>query len=179
MKDNKSEGNKSDDNKSDDIKRRVILLVVKIALFLSIIFIVFFVVFGATRMRDHSMYTAVRDGDLLFYYRLENNFHNGDVVVVDVNGEEKVMRIIASPGQSLDIIEDELFIDGQPSTFTAFYKTTRAEKTTFVYPYQVSQNCYFMMNDYRSNTNDSRAFGEVCRDKIKGRLITKIQIRDL
>lgn len=162
------------------VKRRVILLIVKIAFFIALCYIVFFVIFGITRMKDNGMYPAVRDGDMLMYYRMENQYGNGDVVVVDIDGEERVMRIIASGGQELDITEkNELLIDGQPSSFQAFYETYRAPEYKFRYPYKVSKDCYFLLNDYRSNTSDSRSFGEICKDSIKGRLISKFQVRDL
>lgn len=170
---------KSEENQTATVKKRVILLAIKIVLFIVICIIVFFVIFGVGRMNDYSMYPSLKDGDLLVYYRMEGNFNNGDVVVVNHDNQEKVMRIIASPGQEVDIDDDgELSVDQQPSTYEAFYKTNRAEKYSFKYPYRVSQDCYFMLNDYRSNTDDSRTFGEVCKDKIKGRLISKIQIRD-
>ena len=174
-----SKKNRKEEHESDT-RRRVILLAVKIAFFVLICYIVFFVVFGVTRMKDNGMYPAIRDGDMLMYYRIESNYGSGDVVVVDVDGEERVMRIIASGGQEVDINdEDGLLVDGQPSNFQAFYETHRAGEYRFKYPYKVSKDCYFMMNDYRSNTNDSRSFGEVCKEKIKGRLISKLQVRDL
>lgn len=162
------------------VRRRIILLLVKIAFFAALFYIVFFVIFGVSRMSDSSMYPAIHDGDLLVYYRIESNYGNGDVVVIDHNGEERVMRIVASPGQEVDISEEgELKVDGQPPAFQAFYETKRAGIYAFRYPYKVSANCYFMLDDYRSNTNDSRSYGEICKDSIKGRLITKIQVRDL
>ena len=174
LKKTKKQGN------GPNLKRRIILLLVKITFFVVLVYVAFFVVFGVTRMNDYNMYPAVKDGDLLFYYRLENKYANGDVVIIKKDNEESVVRIIASAGQELDISEEaELLIDGQPSTFQAFYETPRAETYGFRYPYKVSKDCYFVMNDYRSNTNDSRTFGEVCKNQIRGRLITKIQVRDL
>lgn len=168
------------DGHASDVRRRVVFLAVKIAFFIALCYIVFFVIFGVTRMKDNGMYPAVRDGDMLMYYRLEANYGNGDIVVADVNGEERVMRVIASGGQELDIKEEDgLLVDGQPSSFQAFYETIRAGEYKFKYPYKVSKDCYFLMNDYRSNTNDSRSFGEVCKENIKGRLISKLQVRDL
>ena len=170
---------KKDDHMSGT-KRRVILLFVKIIIFIALFYTVFFVIFGVSRMDDNSMYPAIRDGDLLISYRMEGDYGNGDVVIVEKDGKERVMRIIASQGQEVDISEEgDLKVDGQPPTFQAFYETKRAESYAFRFPYKVSENCYYMLNDYRSNTNDSRAFGEVCRDNIKGRVITKIQVRDL
>ena len=163
-----------------DIKKQLILLAIRIVFLAILCYAVFFVVFGTTRMHDFSMYPSIKDGDLLIYYRTEKSFNAGDVVVVDMDGEEIVARVVAKAGQEVDITTDgKLFVDRQPSAYEAFYETFRAENYNFKYPYRVSHDCYFMLNDYRSNTNDSRVFGEICRDKIKGRIITKIQVRNL
>lgn len=161
-------------------KKHLILLVVKILFLVLICFIVFGVIFGFTRMNDSSMSPNIKNGDLIVYYRLENRFSNGDAVVVDRGEGLESFRIVALPGQVVDIDKDgNLLIDGQPSTVETFFETKKDEKAVIDYPHRIPEGYYFVMNDDRRNTNDSRAFGEIIRDKIKGRIITKIQIRDL
>ena len=152
-----SKKNRKEEHESDT-RRRVILLAVKIAFFVLICYIVFFVVFGVTRMKDNGMYPAIRDGDMLMYYRIESNYGSGDVVVVDVDGEERVMRIIASGGQEVDINdEDGLLVDGQPSNFQAFYETHRAGEYRFKYPYKVYNSILnLQMLDSRENESKGK-----------------------
>ena len=39
------------------------------------------------------------------------------------------------------------------------------------FPYEVPENCVFVLNDFRSDTSDSRVFGGVRQDDLKGRII--------
>lgn len=161
------------------LKKRLVLLSVKIGFFVLVCFLVFGVIFGFTRMSDESMYPNIKNGDLLIYYRLESKYSNGDAVIVDRGNGNEVYRIVALPGQTVDIENGKLLVDGQPSTVEVFLETEKDEKTALSYPYTVPDGSYFVMNDFRKDTNDSRKFGQIPRNEIKGRLITKIQIRDL
>ena len=64
------------------IKEDILFLLLKIAIFLILLFVMFFWVFGITRCNDNSMDPAFKDGDLAFYYRLQKEYNNADVVVI-------------------------------------------------------------------------------------------------
>ena len=44
---------------------------------------------------------------------------------------------------------------------------------------RVGKNEYFLINDYRTFTDDSRKFGSVSEDRILGKVIGKLQTRNI
>ena len=51
--------------------------------------------FGVTPMENDDMAPRISAGDLLFYYRLADDWANGDVMVFEKDGEQYVGRIVA------------------------------------------------------------------------------------
>lgn len=58
-------------------------LVIRIALLLLVVYILFFHLVGITVMRSGDMHPRIDLGDLVLYYRLENNYHAQDVIVFE------------------------------------------------------------------------------------------------
>ncbi len=52
------------------------------------------------------MKPAIGDKDLLLYYRLQDSYTGGDVVVYEKRGVEMVGRIAAMPGETVEITKD-------------------------------------------------------------------------
>ena len=125
------------------------------------------------------MSPKIAEGDLLIYYRLDKNYELGDAVVVK-NNKNNVYRIVAKAGQTVDINErGELLIDGYPEENQAFYETKLEEDSQIKFPYTVEEGKLFVMNDYRLETKDSRAFGTIFADSILGKIIGRLQIRNI
>lgn len=160
--------------------RNLINLSIKI-LTLALIFYIFFgVVFGLKRMETSFMSPNITDGDLLLYYKVDKNFELADVVVVNINNKKNVYRIVAKEGQTVDISENGiLLIDGYPEEHQAFYETNKVENSEVAFPYTVEPGKYFIMNDYRLEKNDSRVFGTISADSIIGKVIGRLQIRNI
>ena len=86
-----------------------------------------------------------------------------------------IKRCVAVGGQTVEIREKVLFVDGVP-----FLDPPRAKYTDPVVfasgrsrdsfgPHTVKEGYFFMMGDNRDNSSDSRVFGPVPRDLIKGK----------
>ena len=58
-------------------------LVVRIALLLFVVYILFFHLVGITVMRSGDMHPRIDLGDLVLYYRLESSYHAQDVIVFE------------------------------------------------------------------------------------------------
>ncbi len=58
-------------------------LVIRIALLLLVVYILFFHLVGITVMRSGDMHPRIDLGDLVLYYRLEKSFHAQDVIVFE------------------------------------------------------------------------------------------------
>ena len=70
---------------------------------ITVIGILFGVVFGLTPMANADMQPAVCAGDLMLYYRLDKNLKSDDVVVFQKEGIQYTGRIVAVPGYVVEI----------------------------------------------------------------------------
>lgn len=77
-----------------------------------------------------------------------------------------IKRVIGLPGDSVDIRDGSVWINGQK--LVEHYTTGPTETYGMSTPYKVPANCYFVMGDNRGNSYDSRFTGCVPRDKIIG-----------
>lgn len=86
-----------------------------------------------------------------------------------------VKRIIATEGQTVDLIDGKVYVDGKELDEPYYSGETYSIDSTVVYPFTVSEGCVFVMGDNRGNSLDSRAskLGEVNKNAILG----KAQIR--
>lgn len=122
------------------------------------------------------MFPFVKDGDLCIVYKLEE-YTTGDVVAYkNKNGKTKIGRIVAVSGQAVDFPKEGGYTvdDYQPSEEIT-YQTFGAEGAK--YPVEVGNNEFFIMNDFRSDTNDSRQDGAIKKPKICGKLLFLIRRR--
>ena len=97
-----------------------------------------------------------------------------------IQGEQSdvIKRVIGLPGETVDIREGCVWINGaRLSENYTEGRTEAADSSQFlaafegkrnVFPYQVPQGCYFVMGDNRQNSLDSRYVGCIPRDHIIG-----------
>ena len=76
------------------------------------IILIFTFLYGIARINDVSMKPAIKDGDLVMYYRLDKRFVSGDVAVFEDNGRNTTGRVVAVAGDTVDITKDGLKING-------------------------------------------------------------------
>lgn len=144
------------------------LLISVAASFLIIMFL-----YQPVRVEGTSMQPELRDQDRLFINKFAYHFENisrGDVVVFHYPRDPSksyIKRIIALPGDSLDIDDGRVYVNGQfidEPYVPRRYRDERSMPETVIPP-----NEYFVMGDHRSISSDSRDFGPVERDLIYGK----------
>ena len=166
-------------NKKDTIKDDFLFLLIKIAILVILLVITFVFIFGISRCSDNSMNPSFIDGDLVFYYRLQKEYNIADVVVVEKDDEVQIRRIIAKAGDKVDITEEGLKINGYLQNETSIYEETLPYVEGITFPLEVPENEYFVLGDSRSNAKDSRIYGTVNKEEIKGGVMTLIRRRGL
>lgn len=123
------------------------------------------------------MSPAFKDGDLAIYYRLQKEFHPSDTVIIEKDGETQIRRIIAKPGDSVEITADGLKINGYLQQETGIYTETLPYTEGISFPITLEENEYFVLGDNRSEAKDSRIYGAVKKEEIKGTVITLLRHR--
>lgn len=145
--------------------QKTIVLVLSLFVLLTFIFQIF-------RMTGNNMSPYVRDGDLCIFYRLDQIYLNDVVLYEDEDGKKRVGRIIAFGGQVVEFAEEGGFkVDDYQPTEENPYKTYKAEKGNVKYPLQLKEDEYFILNDFRQITTDSRELGGIKKSQIKGKLL--------
>ena len=160
------------------LNKKLLSLGLRLLLIALMLVVLFGVVFGLKRMDNLAMQPNVTEGDLLLYYRLARDYNVGDVVVAHMDGRDVVLRIVAKSGQKVDVTDDgKLLVDDFPETTEPFYPTKRLEEGGMKFPYTVPTGQVFLMGDYREATEDSRRFGAVHMNDLKGKLMGRFQVR--
>lgn len=152
-------------------------LLLKILIIVSLLAVMFLFIFGIFRCSDNMMSPAFKDGDLAFYYRLQSQYDIGDDVVIEKDSEKQIRRIIAKEGDVVDITEDGLKINDYLQQESEIYLETLPYKEGITFPITVGQGEYFVLGDNRANAKDSRIYGTVKKEELKGLVMTLIRRR--
>ena len=158
-------------------KRLAISLLIKLAVIALAVWLVFIFVLGLTINYGNNMHPAVNDGDLVVSLKLQRPYLNA-AVLYRHDGKTRTGRVVGLPGNVIDISEKgELLVNGAIASEDIYYPTYQAENSTVSYPYKVEEGKAFILNDYREDTDDSRAFGAVDMSDIEGPLIFSMRRR--
>lgn len=87
-----------------------------------------------------------------------------------------VKRVIALPGQTVDIIEGKVYVDGKLLEEDYYDGLTSAHDPLIKFPFTVSDDSIFVMGDNRPASLDSRynELGEVPLDAVIGKCVFRI-----
>ena len=122
-----------------------------------------------------SMTPTVEEGEIVVSLK-GSEFRQGEIVAFYYNNKILVKRIIAGPGQWVDMDEDGgVRVDGEP--LSEPYLTEKAlGQCDIDFPYQVPDGRWFVMGDHRDNSHDSRwdDIGPVPVGDILGRAVLRI-----
>lgn len=161
-----------------ELREVYLKLLLKTAAAAAVIFILLFAVFGITVVEGDSMSPAMKDGDVAFFYRLDNRYSIGDVVVYKVNDIRYIGRIIAQEGDSVDFTgEGWVTINGNVQQDELHPCDRNAIKVYL--PCVVPKNSYFILCDERLSGEDSRVLGTVDEDSISGTVFTLLRRRGI
>lgn len=173
-----AEANSSVHDRED--RADILLFFGRLAATIVLVWLLFGVIFGITPMKNADMEPRLHAGDLLLYYRLEKNFRVQDVVVFEKEGVQYTGRIVAREGDSVEITDHaELVINGSTVQENDIYFSTPRYDSQVAYPVQLEGGQFFILGDYREGSKDSRYFGAVDRDEIRGKVITAIRRSNL
>lgn len=161
------------------LMREVWLLLIKIVAIALAVVLIFTFMFGIYRSAEPSMVPAIKDGDLVIYYRLDKMYSSSDVLVTEYEGEKFALRVIATEGDKVDIREEGLYINGSLQLERSIYETTHRYIEGVDFPLTVGKGQVFVLGDSRENSTDSRIFGPVDIASTHGKVMTVIRIRSI
>lgn len=137
--------------------------------------IVAMLVFPVLKVSGTSMTDTLQDGDVVIVLR-KVPYKTGDIVAFSYNNNILIKRVIATPGQWVDVEEDGT-VSVDHVRLEEPYLTDKAFGDCDIeLPYQVPEGKIFVMGDHRSTSFDSRntAFGCVPRDHVVGKILLRL-----
>jgi len=145
------------------------------AFIVTIICLRLFVIFPAT-VKGASMQPTLSDGQNVFALRTSDLTTN-DIVVFESPIEKDaiyVKRVIGTPGDTIKIEKNDVFVNGRRLredyliAYDGDYDFTGMGRHVEM---TVPEGEYFVMGDNRFNSTDSRMFGTIGKDKVRGKII--------
>ena len=157
----------------------VLSLFIKVIV-ISLVFIgVFTFIYGFHRNNEQGMSPTIRDGDLVLFNRRDTNFDPGDLLLLDFQGQRQVRRVIALPGDVVDITETGLFINGSRQHEPYIFQETWQFEYGITFPITVPPGQVFVLGDARESSTDSRIYGTINTSDTLGKAIAVLRRRGL
>ena len=158
-------------------KDELLFLGLKLTLVALVLAVTLLWVFGLSRCSDNAMTPACKDGDLVLFDRMEQEYLAHDLVVLSIKGKTQIRRIAAVPGDTVEITEEGLFLNGYLQQEADITTDTLPYEEGLRYPVTLGSGEYFVLADLRTNAADSRLYGVVTKNEIKGAVIALLRRR--
>ncbi|MCL2165113.1 MAG: signal peptidase I [Oscillospiraceae bacterium] len=159
--------------------KSLLLLLAKIASIAIAFVLLFTFVFGIIQYHDPSMVPAIKDGDLVIFYRNNNSYQVQDTVVVVFEEQQQVRRVVANEGDIVDITEEGLMVNGACVQEREIYQITEPYQDGVRFPLTVPDGCVFLLGDSRISAADSRIYGPVKITDTQGKVMAVIRRRGI
>ena len=158
----------------------VMLYVHDVVYLLSILMVVFILLFRIVVVEGSSMYSTLWSGDYLLVLSrtVSGEFEQGEIIVASKDsfneGEPIIKRVIATEGQTVDIDFQAgiVYVDGEALEEDYTFTPTNVEEGV-AFPLTVHEGCVFAMGDNRNRSRDSRfpAIGLIDEREILGQAV--------
>ena len=144
-------------------------LFIKIAVTILVVWLLCTYVVSVHINHSNASYPMIKDGDLCVSYRL-GEIKDGEEVSYKHDGKICFGRVVARAGDTVKIKNGYVSVDDYGVLEDVVYETTE-EGSKIEYPYTVPDNSIFILNDFRSDINDSRSFGAVELSDVEGKVV--------
>lgn len=137
------------------------------------------VLFGTVRNTDLGMAPAIKSGDLVFYFRLDKQYSASNVITVNHNDKLQTRRVIAVAGDTVDLTEAGLMINGSLQQETDITGETLPYTEGVNFPIVLAKNQVFLLGDSREIADDSRLYGAVDIKHTLGKVVMVLRRRNI
>lgn len=144
----------------------------------SIFLFMYLLVFQPHKVKGSSMHPNYPDAEYLLTDKVTYRFNEpkrGDVIVFqapNAPGDEYIKRIIGLPNERISLRGGRVYINGMELKESYLSPTLYTNSGAFLQEGEevdIPAENYFVMGDNRPYSSDSRAWGFVSKDKIRGR----------
>ena len=122
-----------------------------------------------------SMDPTLENGQIVVSIKTKR-LKSGDVVAFWQGNKLLVKRVIAGPGQKVDIdVNGKVSVDGKAIS-ESYLDNESLGNTDIDFPHQVEESRWFCMGDNRESSIDSRsaAIGDISKEQIEGKVLFSV-----
>ena len=122
------------------------------------------------RVDGDSMKNTLKNGDILLLYKL-SSIDRFDIIVLDEekDNEKIIKRVIGLPGETVAIKKGKIYINDKViDDEYAYGQTSDYNKVT------LKDDEYFILGDNRLISKDSRYFGPIKNNEVKGKIVFRL-----
>ncbi len=176
--------------------RHVLYLALIIIVVVFALLLLFGFLYAPSRIEGDSMEKTIYDGDWLIIKKVNidtDSLSHGDIIIMEGEpkkytlfsflnnsdfakrflpspiGEDWIKRIIAIEGETVDLINDRIYVNGIVIAEPYLKgQGTTYDKRLIEFPYTIPENEFFVMGDNRLESHDSRNIGSIGADEIIG-----------
>ena len=143
---------------------------------LAISVVIATLIFPVLQIYENSMSPTLEKGDIVLSVKTKD-IKGGDVIAFYYNNHILVKRVIAVSSDWVEFdIEGNVYVNGRYINET-YLKNKDVGKYDISFPYQVPENTYFVLNDERSESLDSRSqiIGTIKQEDVVGKIIIRLR----
>ena len=122
------------------------------------------------------MSPTLQEGDVIIAMKTRR-VHQGELMAFYFNNKILVKRVIAEPGDKVDIDDaGNVIVNGRALDESYLTSRSKGNTTNITFPYQVPKGKYFLMGDHRETSMDSRntQIGCIRQDQMVGRILIRV-----
>lgn len=158
----------------DSKVKEIVSWFITLFFYMGVVLLIRIFIFNITAVDGLSMYPTLDHGDKLITQRVSLYFREaqpGEIVVIDApdsEGDFYIKRVIGVEGDEISISNGDLYINGQIQE-EDYINGNETEPNYFGQNHWlVPEDHVFVMGDNRGGSNDSRSFGPIHEDEVKG-----------
>lgn len=175
----KAKSKEKKEKRNNLLAQELFALVLKLTVVVTFAFLFLQFIYGVIRYGDDSMQPAVKAGDVVLFYRLNKTYVASDVLALEYEGELQMRRVVAIEGDTVDITDEGLVINGNLQVEQQIYEETMPDKQGINYPVKLKPGEVFVLGDKRTAAVDSRIYGPIESKETLGKVITLLRRRSI
>ena len=175
-------GKKKKEQKDVPLWKTLLEYALTILITVAVCFLIVKFVAVRSVVEGSSMYPTLSNADNLILEKVTYYFHGPerfDVIVFELEddpGTHYVKRVIGLPGETVEIRDGYVYIDGKKLEEDVYGREVMTSSGIARSPVKLKEDEFFVLGDNRNNSKDSRAasLGPIKKEQILGKVFVRI-----